>query len=165
MMNPAMTRTLLFLTSVIFLASGCGWQLQGRARLPEVVQVAYIDSEDAHSDFTRALQDSLRVSGARVVDDSEDARAVIRVHRDDSGQRVLSVSVRNTPEEYEVFYTVEYSITAGKEELLERQTLELTRDYSYDPSAVLAKQREQALLREALARELASQVVRRMAAL
>jgi hypothetical protein len=37
--------------------------------------------------------------------------------------------------------------------------------YSYDETAVLAKQREQAILREALARDLAGMVVRRLAAL
>jgi outer membrane lipopolysaccharide assembly protein LptE/RlpB len=41
----------------------------------------------------------------------------------------------------------------------------VTRDYSYDEAAVLAKQREQAVLREALARDLAGLVLRRLASL
>jgi LPS-assembly lipoprotein len=90
---------------------------------------------------------------------------VIRIRRDQSGQRVLSVSARNTPEEYEVFYAVEYSVDGPAGELIPPQQLELTRDYSYDETAVLAKQREQAVLREALARDLAGLVVRRLAAL
>lgn len=154
---------LLILTTLLL--SSCGWQLQGRARLPEVFSVTRIDANDPHSDFTRALTEHLRISGTRLVDTAADAGAVIKIHRDDSGQRVLSVSVRNTPEEYEVYYIVEYSVQSGSEELLPRQTLELTRDYSYDERAVLAKQREHALLREALGRDLAAQVVRRIASL
>jgi LPS-assembly lipoprotein len=78
---------------------------------------------------------------------------------------VLSVSARNTPEEYEAFYVVEYSVEGPSGELIPTQKLELTRDYSYDVTAVLAKQREQAVLREALARDLAGLVLRRLAAL
>jgi LPS-assembly lipoprotein len=139
---------------------GCGWRLQGTARLPEVMSVAFVDTNDRYTDFNRALRKSLTASGARLVNDRTQARGVIRIRRDMSGQRVLSVSARNTPEEYEVFYTVEYSVEGPAGELIPPQILELTRDYSYDETAVLAKQREQAILREALARDLAGLVLR-----
>lgn len=80
-------------------------------------------------------------------------------------EKHATVSARNTPEEYEVFYGVEYSVSNQTGELIEPQRIELTRDYSYDETAVLAKQREQAILREALARDLAALVVRRLGAL
>jgi len=107
----------------------------------------------------------LQSSGARVTANRNEATAVVRIIRDESGQRVLTVSGRNTPEEYEVFYLIEYSVNGRTEELISPQKLELTRDYNYDETAVLAKQREQVVLREALARDLAAQVVRRLASL
>lgn len=167
-MLPARVPLLIKFTAVVVLAFvtvACGWQLQGRTRLPEAMSVTYVDAKDRHSDFTRALQSHLEASGARLVSDPGLASASIRVLRDESGQRVLSVSARNTPEEYEVYYIVEYAVRAGTTELLPRQRLELTRDYSYDEAAVLAKQREQVMLREALARDLAAQVLRRVASL
>jgi LPS-assembly lipoprotein len=111
------------------------------------------------------LRESLVASGANVVEDRALATAIVRIRRDVSGQRVLSVSARNTPEEYQVFYAVEYSVEGGGRELIPQDTIEMTRDYSYDETAVLAKQREQAVLREALARDLAGMIVRRLAAL
>lgn len=147
------------------LLSACGWRLQGTARLPEVMSVTFVDAADRYSDFSRAFNDSLTASGARLATVRSDATAVVRIHKDQSGQRVLSVSANNTPEEYEVFYVVEYSVSGRNGELLPLQTLELTRDYSYDETAVLAKQREQAVLREALARELAGLIIRRVATL
>lgn len=125
----------------------------------------YIETEDRYTDFNRALRDSLLASGARLARRASDATATVRILHDESGQRVLSVSARNTPEEYEVFYAVEYSVSNESGELIPPQKLELTRDYSYDATAVLAKQREQAILREALARDLAALVVRRLASL
>jgi LPS-assembly lipoprotein len=145
--------------------SACGWRLQGTARLPEVMSVTYIESSDRYSDFDRALRESLTASGARMTSERSDATAVVQIHKDVSGQRVLSVSATNTPEEYEVFYTVEYSVSGRDGELIPLQSLERARDYSYDEKAVLAKQREQVILREALARELAGLVIRRVASL
>ena len=153
------------LMATVMLLQACGWRLQGTARLPEVMSVTYIDTEDRYSDFNRMLRESLEASGARVTNSRVQASAIIRIRRDDSGQRVLSVSARNTPEEYEVFYTVEYSVESQAGELIAPQALQLTRDYSYDTRAVLAKQREEALLREALARDLAGLVIRRLATL
>lgn len=156
------------LFAVLFCAlavSACGWRLQGTARLPEVMSVTYVDTEDRYTDFNRMLRESLEASGSRLATDRVQATAVVRIRKDESGQRVLSVSARNTPEEYEVFYAVEYSVESPTGELIGPQKLEVTRDYSYDTTAVLAKQREQAILREALARDLAGLVIRRLASL
>jgi LPS-assembly lipoprotein len=153
------------LLAAVTLLHGCGWRLQGTARLPEVMSVTYVDTADRYSDFNRMLRESLEASGAHVTDNRAQASAIVKIRKDDSGQRVLSVSARNTPEEYEVFYAVEYSVEGPTGELIEPQTLVLTRDYSYDTTAVLAKQREQAVLREALARDLAGLVIRRIASL
>jgi LPS-assembly lipoprotein len=156
-------------TALVVLASAvlsaCGWRLQGAARLPEVMSVTYIDSSDRYSDFNRALSESLAASGARMTSNRGEATAVVEIRKDLSGQRMLPVSARNTLEEYEVFYTVEYSVSGRNGELIPVQALELTRDYIYDKTSALAKQREQAILREALARDLAGLVIRRVASL
>ena len=123
--------------------------------------VTYVDSKDRYTEFNQALRERLRASGAKVTEHAGDATAVVKIIKDQSGQRVLSVSARNTPEEYEVFYAVEYSVVSGGNELISPQKLELTRDYSYDTTAVLAKQRDQAVLRVALAQALAGLVLRR----
>jgi LPS-assembly lipoprotein len=145
--------------------AGCGWRLQGSSHISETASITYVDARDTYTDFHRALVRTLSSSGARVVADSGEAKAIVHVRKDESGQRVLSVSARNTPEEYEVYYKIEYSVEAGGTEVIGPQILELTREYSYDEGAVLAKQREQTILRDALARDLAALVVRRLGAL
>ncbi len=150
---------------VLCALAGCGWRLQGTARLPELLGTAYVDTKDPYTDFNRALRESLMASGANVVEDRALATAIVRIRNDISGQRVLSVSARNTPQEYQVYYSVEYSVEGGGRELIAPDRIEMTRDYSYDETAVLAKQREQAVLREALARDVAGMIIRRLAAL
>jgi LPS-assembly lipoprotein len=145
--------------------AACGWRLQGTARLPEIMAVTYIDTEDRFTDFNRALRENLNSAGIRLTERRAEATAIVRIVSDQNGQRVLAVSARNTPQEFEVFYAVEYSVSTPAGQLIEPQRLELTRDYSYDEAAVLAKQREQIILREALARDLAGLVIRRLASL
>jgi LPS-assembly lipoprotein len=145
--------------------SGCGWRLQGTTKLSPLMATTFVETDDRFTDFNRALRERLQASGARLAARPEEATAVVRILRDESGQRVLTVSARNTPEEYEVFYQIEYSVNGRTEELIPPQKIELTRDYSYDETTVLAKQREQAALREALARDLAGLVIRRLASL
>jgi LPS-assembly lipoprotein len=143
--------------------AGCGWQLQGAARLPAAVRSIRLDTTDVHSDFYRELRKQLTVSGAQVADGAADA--VVRIKVDDPGQRILSVSARNTPEQYEVFYSIEYSLEIAGKEVLPLQRLELTSSYSYDSNLVLAKQREQLDTQAALARELAGLVLQRLVSL
>jgi LPS-assembly lipoprotein len=143
--------------------AACGFHLQGVARLPPAFGTTRIVAEDRYTDFHRALEDALRASGSRL--SGAGATATVEVLTDDSGQRVLSVSASNTPTEYEVYYTVRYRVRIGDKEALTPKLLTLTRDYSFNETAVLAKEQEQEQIRAALARELAALVMRRLSAL
>jgi LPS-assembly lipoprotein len=158
-------RAAIVLVCAVLSLSACGWRLLGATKLSPTMTLTYLDAKDRYTEFNQALRERLRASGAKVTEHSSDATATVKIIKDQSGQRVLSVSARNTPEEYEVFYAVEYSVVSGGNELIPPQKLELTRDYSYDTTAVLAKEREQAVLREALAQDLAGLVLRRLASL
>jgi LPS-assembly lipoprotein len=152
-------------TVLLLLAAlaACGFHLQGVARLPPAFATTRLVAEDRYTDFHRALGEALRASGSRLV--GADAGATIEVLVDDSGQRVLSVSASNTPTEYEVYYTVRYRVRIGDKEALTPKVLTLTKDYSFNETAVLAKENEQEQIRAALARELAALVMRRLTAL
>ena len=143
--------------------AACGFHLQGVARLPPAFATTRLVAEDRYTDFHRALEDALRASGSRVA--ASDATATVEVLTDDSSQRVLSVSASNTPTEYEVYYTVRYRVRVGDREVLSPKVLTLTRGYSFNAAAVLAKEQEQDQIRAALARELAALVMRRLTAL
>ena len=90
---------------------------------------------------------------------------MVRIQRDRSGRRVLSVSARNTPQEYEIFYSVEYSVDRGGKEVLETQPLELMRNLSFDETQLLAKDREEAIAARGDGADLAMLVMRRLESL
>ena len=133
--------------------------------MPAAMKMTYIDTEDERSSFLLTLQRSLQASGSTITPDRAAATAVLHIEHDETGQRVLSVSAANKPTEYEIFYTIKYSVTSEGQELLTSQTLTLTRDYSFDEQTLLAKEHEEDILRQALARDLTGIVMSRLASL
>jgi LPS-assembly lipoprotein len=153
------------LGGLCILLASCGFRLQGSdGDLPPVAVETYLDAEDPYTDFYASLRDALRDRGATVVESPTDASGVLRILEDDTGQRILSVSARNVPREYEVFYLVTFSFEADGSELLAPESLVVTRSYTYDETQVLGKSAEEDELRLSLARDLASRVLRRLTA-
>ncbi len=125
----------------------------------------YIAAEDQRSLFYRELRATLEASGVNLVDSAADATATFTISFDATDQRVLSVSARNVPTEYEVYYTVEYALQGVSQDLLEFQILTLTRDYTYDSTLVLGKAREEELLREAIVDDLVRIILKQISTL
>ena len=146
-------------------ASGCGFHLQGAGTLPAAMARTYIDTRRPHSEFLVSLTDVLRQRGSEVLAAPATGAAVLDITSDDTGQRVLSVSARNIPREYEVYYAVTFSLRVGEQSLAQNETLAVTRAYTYDETQVLAKAAEEQVLRRALAEDLARRVMQRIQAL
>ncbi len=137
------------------LVAGCGFELQGRPTVPPEMQRTYIDTEDRHSLFFRELSRELVAAGVELTPRPSPDAATFSIFADNTGQRVLSVSARNVPTEYEVYYSVRYGIEgSGGNVLLPMQDLTLTRDYLYDTTVVLGKAREEDALRRAIVGDL-----------
>jgi LPS-assembly lipoprotein len=141
---------------------GCGFHMQGAMRLPEGSRKVCMVTSDELSPFAVELRRALVASGAQLTPSAAGADTVIRVLRDRVDRRVLSVSARNTPREFEIVYVLEYAIDQAGKELWPAQQLELRRNFSFEESQLLAKDREEEILRQAMARDLADLVLRRL---
>ena len=118
------------------------------------MQRTYISTADRHSGFYQALRRELSSAGIELVDSPADATSIFNIHTDITNQRVLSVSARNVPTEYEVFYIVNYSLVSGLTTLMQPRTQTQTRFYTWDETLVLGKQMEQQTLRDAIVGDL-----------
>ena len=151
---------LLVLSLTTLIVGGCGFQLVGSRALPISIAKTYIDTSKPYTELYDSLRDALRGRGAEVVQSRQEAGAVLRILEDSSGQRILSVSARNTPREYEVFYVITFSLELEGSSLIENETIIVTRSYTYDAMQVLGMGAEEQILRESLAQDLARQVLR-----
>jgi len=147
---------------LVLAVPACGFQARGQARFPEEFAVTYIETANRYSPFYQELVTALRRSRYRIVDDRSDAPTVISIAEDQTGRRIQSVSPRNVPREFEVFYIVRYSVEMNGEQVLAPQTLTRNRDYTYDETLVLGKAQEEDTLRRALAADLVEQLLRRV---
>lgn len=145
--------------------SACGFRLEGRTPLPAALRVACVESANDQTDFVEGLRRALVVSGSRLTDRSAQATAVVHILEDRVTPRVVAVSATNLPREYEITYTVRVSVTSGGRSLLAPEDLSVTRDFAFDEHVVLAKDREESILRAALASDLVDIVMRRLASL
>jgi LPS-assembly lipoprotein len=147
--------------------SGCGFHLQGSTPLPPTLAQVQVVTNDRQTDFYFGLRKALMSAGTRVDDDDgkDASSAVIHILTDSAVQRTLTVSTLNVPTEYELTYKVKFSVTVQGREVIAPEEHQLVRDYAYSESAQLAKERENAVLSQALAHDLVSVVMRRLASL
>ena len=145
--------------------TACGFQLRAAPDIPSEMSRTYISAQDQYSLFYRKLSDELRNAGVEVVNTPVDSSAVFNILGDETDRRVLSVSARNVPREYEVYYTVFYSVDNGNGTVLSPQSLTLTRDYTYDETLVLGKAKEEELLREAIVDDLVRIILKQLSSL
>lgn len=154
----------LVLLAAAAAVSSCGFRLAGTERLDPAANRIYLATAQPHSEFSRALARYARLRGGVVVDRRDAADIVVRILEDSTGQRVLSVSARNLPREYEVFYLLRFEAQQAGATVLEGQELSAQRSYTYDETEVLGKAAEETRLRRDLAEDLAQRVLRRLIA-
>jgi LPS-assembly lipoprotein len=149
----------------ILALSACGFRLAGSDPLPAVMARPYVSPKDPYTDFSREFEHQLKASGATLQLTREAATATVDVTKDLVEQRTLAVSAKNIPTEYELTYTVTFSVHGGGKELLAPQTISLSKDFSFDETLQLAKEHEADILRQQMARDLVSITMRRLTSL
>lgn len=161
-----MMRRAALLLAVLTLA-GCGFHLrgQGQALLPPSLTQLRVATPgaDANGALVSAVRQNLSDQpNLKLVDDT--AAPVLSLLREQVESQVLSVRTTTAKAaEYQLRYTVEFDVRDGAgQPLLAPQTLRLTRDYTFDPNRVLAKEHEERELLRELARDAANQIVRRL---
>lgn len=147
------------------LLAACGFHVRGVVNFPPEISVIYIQAQDRFSDFYQALVTQIRDSELKLTNDPTSADTVIHIITDETGRRTLSVSARNVPTEYEVYYIIKYAVSIDGKEVLAPKRHILTRDYTYDETLVLGKQREEGGLRKAVAADLVGMVVQNISAI
>jgi len=154
-------RTLLVLLLATALA-GCGFQLRGAAKLPFDTLYLPGASGGIALDLKRNLQSG---TNTRVVDTAKDAQAVLEFTQELRQKDILSLTGTGRVREFQLRYVVGYRVHDGKgREFVPPGVVTLKRDVSFNDSAVLAKENEEALLWQDMQNDMVQQIMRRIAA-
>lgn len=145
--------------------AACGFRLAGSEPLPGIMARPYLSLKDPYTDFSREFERQLKSAGATLLSSREGATASVEVTRDQVEQRTLSVSASNIPTEYELTYTVTFVVQGPEKQLMAPQTISLSKDYSFDEHAQLAKDHEADILKQQMARDLVAIAMHRLTSL
>ena len=159
-----MFRTWLAIVGMLAV-SACGFRLAGSEPLPAVLARPYLSLKDPYTDFSREFEHQLKSAGAALQTVRANSTASIEVTKDLVEQRTLSVTSQNIPTEYELVYTVTFSVRGPDKQLLAPQTISLAKDYSFEENALLAKENEADALRQQMARDLVGIAMHRLSSL
>ncbi|PCI20835.1 MAG: lipoprotein B transmembrane [Piscirickettsiaceae bacterium] len=155
---------LTLLSVLIVSLFSCGFKLRGAIDLPENLQKIFIEGSQS-SELVLDLKESLAYS-AQVVTDKADADAILTISREETKNRTLSVDSNGKIREAELQYSVVYSLTTPKGDIiLNNETLLLVRDYINDENDVIGRSNESAVITRDLKRDAAQQILRRLQAL
>jgi LPS-assembly lipoprotein len=155
-------RAILFVFALSLLA-GCGFQLRGSYSLP--YESLYLDMPD-YSEIGAGLKRAIRGSDStRLAETPEDAQAKFIPIADAREKVILSLSGTGRVREIRLRYRYGYQIADSKgRSLTAPNEIELTRDFNYDDSNVLAKEQEEVLLWRDMQNDMVQQIMRRLAA-
>ncbi|MGB5198652.1 MAG: LPS assembly lipoprotein LptE [Sedimenticolaceae bacterium] len=147
---------------------GCGFQPRGQAgdldsaTLPSPL---FISGIDRFSPLYRALESQLAVADIKIAPSAADAAAQLRIHDVSADSRVLSVDSNNRAVEFELAESARFSFYgADGRERLARQDIQVLRILYRPERAILGSDREGVLLRENMREELATRILRHLAA-
>ncbi|MDX1610604.1 MAG: LPS assembly lipoprotein LptE [Halofilum sp. (in: g-proteobacteria)] len=155
------------LPALALVLAGCGFQLRGQFSIPVALQPVHIEAVGG-SDVARELRDLLRNSKVRIADQRADAASEIQILEERRERRVLTISAASAEvDEFELRYTTTWLLRDTGEQrrpLTRLETIEGLRDYTFDRTAVLATQSEEAALVEDLQQDAALRILYRLQA-
>ncbi|GAA0720675.1 LPS assembly lipoprotein LptE [Dokdonella soli] len=157
----------IFLPAVLAtLLAGCGFHLRKEADLPTSMQRMHIEIADPSSQLAKDLAKALPRSGAQVVDTVEAGTAVMKISANRFSTDVLSVGGTARANEYSLRYHVEFEVQdAAGTAIVPAQTVELSREFTFDASQALGVAAETDLLTKELQRDMVQTILRRLEAL
>ena len=158
--------SILPLAAAALLMAGCGFHLRKEADLPASMKRVHIQIADPSSPLAKDLAKALPRSGTEIVDDVEPGVAVMNISANAFSTDVLTVGGNARATEYALRYHVELEVQdAAGTALLPKQTIELSREFTFDASQALGVAAEVDLLTQELQRDMTQTILRRLEAI
>ncbi|MBI3902263.1 MAG: hypothetical protein HY306_04875 [Nitrosomonadales bacterium] len=154
-------RLLVILTAVLLTA--CGFHLRGQSAYALPFQTLYIKSANDYTPFVTELTHVIEANNVQVTDTPEQAQLTLDIVSETADKQILSLSSGGRVREYRLQYRISLrAFDMQQQEWLAPEEFTLRRDYSYDDTQVLAKEREEELLYQDMRSDAVQQVLRRL---
>ncbi|GEM_PF-6464649 len=131
----------LFLVCMLSMQTGCSFKLKSSHHIPKQLNEIRFSSYQQYSELSRLIRRNMRYHNIDLNPKQPQGVTSIRVTRDLLERSTLSLFQNGTIAEYELTYTVTYTVTIPKQDTL-TQSVIVRRQYTDDLSSSLAKSSE-----------------------
>lgn len=152
--------------ALALLLAGCGFQFRDSGQWPAAYGAVLVNEVPPARDFALALRRALQEKGATLTEKSAEARLIIDVKDVTRERKVTALNTAGKATEYEVIYQVRFSARHGDgKAVLPVQAVQDRRNYAYAPARALGHDQQEDRMIQAMVRQVAAEVVRRLAML
>ena len=159
-------RLLVLTLAAALLLGGCGFHLAGNRPLSAELEKVYIDTITPYRVSEPPVETTLRAilqrRGAQIAQSGGNGATTIRLSELKESREPLSIGTDGKAIEFRLITRVHYEVFRGETVLVTPGDLVATRDYSFVPEQVLAKEAEETRLREFIQSELAELLMLRI---
>lgn len=149
---------------VLFFAlvlGACGFHLRGHAGMP--FQSIYIDAANSSTPFVTELRRNLEANEVRLTTSAEQADVILNIVSESQEKQILSLSGAGRVNEYQLYFKVSLRAYDNQaHDWIPAEEMQITRNYNYDDTQILAKQQEEALLVQSMRDDMVQQIIRRL---
>lgn len=146
---------------LLLMLCACGFKPSNVIELSDQNMPFSVTSKDPYSGLADNIERVLNSSGVRIAGKGEAANA-ISIHEEDIEKLALSLDSNAQVTEYRLRYRVIYSLVGiDGVTLIDKQTIELRRDFNYDVTISSGSPAEEALLKREMQDEMVRAILRR----
>ena len=154
-------RVLVLLLAALAL-SGCGFHPRAQLQLPATLSPLVVQTADPYSPLGLELSATLERAGYAGAADGAPS-AALKITDESWKTSPLSVDELARVREYITRYRVQFALVGADGQLvLEPQTIELSREFTYDITASAGSPAEQELIQRELRRDMQAAILRRL---
>jgi outer membrane lipopolysaccharide assembly protein LptE/RlpB len=157
-----MMKKIFLMAAVLISVSACGFQPRANLAIPASVGSVKVINNDTYSPLTGDLQRAISRASTTASADAANA-ATLRIYSEAWSTTPLAVDQFAQVREYITRYRVEFELTASDgSSLLNKEALELSREYTYDINVAIGNPAEQEVIQRELRRDMQASIIRRL---
>ena len=154
-------RVTLILAGAVLLAA-CGFHPRAQLSLPATLGPVKVETTDPYSPLSLELATALERAGATAATEGAPSSS-LKITGESWNTRPLSVDQLARVQEYITTYRVDFVLLdAAGTAVVDPQSIELSREYTYDISASAGSPAEQELIQRELRRDMEAAILRRL---
>lgn len=154
----------LFITVILMVTSGCGFNLRGKTQVPDELKTLILDSGDPYGPLTRSVDKQLRLNGINIEENrSRTDVPSLRILNYFESKDTASIFQDGKTAEHQMVITVTAQILMPGKDIYPI-SVTVARSFLDNPLSALAKDAEQDIIIKEMREQAAQKIVRKLLA-